>query len=149
MEATHWIVEHWLDLLQSVGIISGFVFTAHSIRKDSEARKIGNLIALADRHHSIWKEFHEHAALSRIKDERADLETKPLTNEETVFVTSIVIHLDSVRRAQKAKMFVRLEGLQKDVKEFFSLPIPKAVWEKVKPLQDAGFVVFMEDCLRA
>jgi hypothetical protein len=47
----------------------------------------------------------------------------------------------------KARMFVKLEGLQTDVKEFFASPIPRAVWERMKPLQDAGFVRFVESCL--
>lgn len=44
-------------------------------------------------------------------------------------------------------MFVKLEGMQKDIKAFFSLPIPKAVWEQVKPFQDEDFVEFVENSL--
>lgn len=33
-----------------------------------------------------------------------------------------------------------------DVAWFFSLPIPKAVWEKLKPLQDEEFVAYVEEC---
>ncbi|HYV27315.1 MAG TPA: hypothetical protein VFA77_07260 [Candidatus Eisenbacteria bacterium] len=146
MEATHWIAQHWFDLVQTAGIISGFLFTAHTIRKESEARKIANMIAMADHHHSLWKEFYKHPELSRIIDEGAALDAKPVTAEEQLFVTSLILHLDGVHRAMKAKMFVRLEGLQKDIQTFFSLPIPKAVWEKSKSLQDADFVAFVEAC---
>jgi len=44
----------------------------------------------------------------------------------------------------KAKMFVHLEGLPEDVKSFFSLPIPKAVWNAIKSSQDKDFVTFIE-----
>lgn len=147
MEVISWTGAHWLDLLQSVGIISGFAFTAHTIRKDSEARKIGHLIAMGQHRHAIWKQLHEHPGLSRLMDKRADVDAHPLTNEEQVFVTSLVVHLHSVHQAVKAKMFVKLEGMQKDIKSFFSLPIPKAVWEQVKPFQDEDFVEFVENSL--
>ncbi len=48
----------------------------------------------------------------------------------------------------KDGMFIALEGMRADIKEFFSLPIPKAVWEKSKRLQNQGFVRFVEACLR-
>jgi len=76
------------------------------------------------------------------------LDKKPLTDEEQMFVTSIVVHLDSVHRAIKAKMFLQQEGLHRDIKGFFSLPIPRAVWKRIKPLQDENFVEFIEACLQ-
>jgi hypothetical protein len=36
------------------------------------------------------------------------------------------------------------EALRKDIRWFFSLPVPKAVWEETKLRQDAGFVRFVE-----
>lgn len=36
--------------------------------------------------------------------------------------------------------------MRRDVAWFFSLPIPKAVWEKLKPLQDEEFVAYVEEC---
>jgi hypothetical protein len=44
MEAFHWLIEHWFDLIQTVGIIGGLLFTAHAIRKDEMARTISNTI---------------------------------------------------------------------------------------------------------
>jgi hypothetical protein len=46
-----------------------------------------------------------------------------------------------------AAIFVKIQGLQKDIRDFFMLPIPKAVWEKIKPFQDGDFIVFVESCL--
>src|ERR1051325_5602740 len=142
-----WITQHWFDLLQSVGIVSGFIFTAYSIRKEDVSRRIGNLLAIAERHHSIWKLLYERPGLSRIMDERAALETKPLSDEEQVFITAVILHLDTVHQASKEKMFVRLERIREDVRHFFSLPIPRAAWNKLKPFQDVEFVEVVEDCL--
>jgi hypothetical protein len=147
MGVADWISQHWLDVLQSIGIISGFWFTAHTIRKEGVARQIGNLLTITQQHHSIWKELYDRPHLSRILDSSASLEAVPITHEEKLFVTMLVIHLDGVHRAMKAKMFIKLEGLRKDIENFFSLPIPRAVWKDLKPLQDRDFVNFIENCL--
>jgi hypothetical protein len=147
MEVASWLATHWLDLIQSAGIVSGFIFTAYTIRRESEARKIGNAIALAERHHAIWKEFHEHPSLARVREAQVNLVAEPITQTEEVFVTSIIIHLDTLHRAVKSKMFVKVEGMRKDIGEFFSLPIPNAVWQKMKRLQNQDFSHFMETCI--
>jgi hypothetical protein len=148
MGLAFWLLTHWVDLLQSIGIITGFIFTAYSVHKDSEARKITNLIAIADRHHAIWKQIYDSPSLHRVLERNVALETNPITADEQRFVTSLIIHLDTVHRAMKAKMFVNLEGLERDINDFFSLPIPRTIWEKVKLLQNEDFVRFVEACLR-
>ncbi len=144
METLHWIGE----VLQSAGIITGFIFTLHALRKDTAARHISNLLAFGQQHHAIWKQVQERKELSRIMDERAVLDTKPPSHEERLFVTQLILHLDGVHRAMQAKMAVNIEGLRKDVRDFFVLPVPRAVWEALKPYQDRDFIAFMEDCLR-
>jgi hypothetical protein len=56
--------------------------------------------------------------------------------------------MDTIYRSMKSGMFVHLEGLQKDVREFYSLPILRAAWEKIRPFQDSEFIKFVEDALR-
>jgi len=43
--------------------------------------------------------------------------------------------------------FVRLEGLGKDVRMFFSLPIPRMMWRKVRPFHDKDFADYIEALL--
>ena len=149
MEASAWITEHWFDLLQTVGIVGGLLFTALTLRKDDRAREIANLLAVNQQYRSIWRQVYDQPKLFRVLKRDVNLSEHPITDEESLFVKQLIVHLDTVRRAMKAGLFVKLEGLQTDVREFFSSPIPKAVWEKLKPLQDADFVAFVEDCLRA
>lgn len=147
MGALSWIAEHWFDLLQTIGIIGGLVFTAYTTHKDEKARRIGNLIAIAGQNREIWKEVYDRPQLFRVRERDVDLRKQPISDEEGLFVKLLVLHLDTVYRAMKAGMFVKLEGLQKDIKEFFSWPIPRAVWEKIKPFQDEAFVRFVDTCL--
>jgi hypothetical protein len=145
--ALHWIGEHWFDLLQTVGIIGGLLFTAYTVRKDERARQIGNLIAIKQQNREIWKELYERPKLVRVLSKEVDLNREPISTEEWLFVKFLILHLDTVHRAMKAGMFVELEGLQKDIKDFFSSPIPRAIWEKLKWLQDDDFVKFVHGCL--
>ncbi len=142
-----WISEHWFDLLQTVGIVGGFAFTARSLRKDETARKISNLIEVKEQYREIWKELYERPRLFRVLKKDADLNEQPISDEEWLFVKLLIFHLDTVHRAMQAGMFVKLEGLHMDVKDFFSLPIPKSVWDKIRPLQDRDFVTFIESSL--
>jgi len=144
MEGLQWIGEHWFDLLQTVGIVGGLLFTAYTIRKDDQSRKIANLIAIKQQYRDIWQEFYNRPQLGRVLKKGVDLTTQPISPEESLFVRLLILHLDSVHRAMKADMFVSLEGLQADIREFFSSPITKAVWEKMRPLQDLDFVCFVE-----
>jgi len=121
------------------------VFTAHTIRKDERARKIGNLIAVNQQYSDIWREIYDRPELARVLGKDADLKKQPVSDQEQFFVKMLIQHLQTVHWAMKMGVFVRIQGLQKDVREFFALPIPKAVWENIKPFQDSNFVRFIEE----
>ncbi len=144
MEVFRWLGTNWFEALQSLGIVSGFLFTAHMIRRNTAVWQIANLIALGEAHHSIWKQLLERPELSRVRDHKADLDVAPLTVEERVFVTSLITHLSTVHRASLMNMLVGIQGLDKDIGDFFSLPIPRTVWITVREFQDQDFVAFVE-----
>jgi len=144
MEA-NWITGHWLDVLQSLGIVGGLLFSAYTTRKDERARRISNSIAINEQYRQIWNTMYEHPELSRVLAKSVNVDKAPVSHQEELFVTTLILHLSTVYRAMKHGEFVNLEGLQKDVAEFFLLPIPRAVWENIKPFQDGNFVRFIEE----
>ena len=127
MEALRWIIEHWLDFLQSVGIIAGLLFTVHTIRTDAKGRRIANLIAFTQQNRDIWERMYERPELARVFESEVDLDRAPVTNED---------------------MFVSLSGLQKDIRMSFARPVLRAVWDEIKEFQDDDFVAFVELHLR-
>jgi hypothetical protein len=145
---SQWIGQHWFDLLQSAGIIGSLLLTAHTLRKDGQARTVSNTIAINEQYSRIWHEFYERPALSRILKKDVDLNRQPVSDEEARFVKTLILHLDTVRRTMAAGIFTEIQGLRKDIRDFFTLPIPKAVWEKIKPFQDRDFVAFVESALK-
>jgi hypothetical protein len=44
------------------------------------------------------------------------------------------------------QLAVKPEDLRRDIAQFFSLPIPREVWEKINVLQNDDFVAFVESC---
>ena len=58
----------------------------------------------------------------------------------------LVQHVNSVYQAMNDQLVVKMEGFRRDIAEFFSLPIPREIWEKLKPMQNDDFVAFVESC---
>jgi hypothetical protein len=79
---------------------------------------------------------------------RQILQDQPVTYSEEVFVNVMIQHLHAVYQATKNGLFIRTEGVKRDVRSFFSLPIPKAVWTKAKPLQNRDFAKFIDTALK-
>lgn len=142
-----WITENWFDLLSAVGIIASLLFTAHTVRSDTKTRRISNLVTLTRNHRDIWSEILKNPKLERVVSLTVDIEKEPTTLEEEIFVGFIIQHLHSVYHAASDKLVMRPDAMRRDVKEFFSLPVPNAVWQRTKIFQNATFVAFVESCL--
>jgi len=141
-----WVDDNLFNLVSAVGIISGLYFTAVSYRADERSRQVSNLLALTQNHQRIWQDFYHQPDLARVLDERVDLNQQPMTRAEQEFVNLVVQQLNAVYQATKTGMLMKQEGTRREIADFFSLPIPKAVWEKMKPLQNEDFAAFVEAC---
>jgi hypothetical protein len=145
MEA--WLSENWFNLLSAIGIIGGLLFTAFSLRSETKTRRIENLLILTQSHREIWAELFRDPDLARVLNPIPELSKKPLSRDESIFVNMVIQHLSSTFEALKTGLTIKSEGLKKDVGDFFSLPIPRTIWEKLKPLQNDDFVKFVDGCL--
>ncbi len=141
----HWIKEHGFDLVGVVGIMASLGFTTISFRKDESSRRIGNLLALTSAHRDIWSQLFTRPELARILETDVDLVRKPVTNEESIFVTFLVLHLNVTWQAMEEGVFRTRQAVVRDIRWFFARPIPKSVWEKSKAFQDPKFVRFVEE----
>jgi hypothetical protein len=140
------IRHNWLSLFQTASIAAGFVFIAVAILFDARARRATNLIRLTEQHRELWERMYVEPDLARIFDADADPESKGLTAHEETFVIFIVLHLSTTYYAIRSGLIRNTRGLRNDIQRFFSLPIPRTVWERIKHLQDPPFVQFVERC---
>jgi hypothetical protein len=141
-----WILQNWFNLFSAIGIITGLWFTAFSLRSETKTRRIANLLTITANHREIWKEFLNNPKLARVRDAAADTTKQPVTDAERVFVTLVILHINSVYYTMSDQLVVKYEGLRRDIAQFFSLPISKAVWEKIKVFQNDALVRFIEEC---
>lgn len=139
-----WLYEHGFTLLQTIGIVAGLFFTAWTIRLDARERRIENLFVITNAHREIWSILYDRPELARILEtDFPDGHPEP-TMEERIFVRSLILHLAASFRARSYGMYFYNAGLAADVRQFFSTPIPGAVWEAMKYYQEPDFVRFIE-----
>ena len=143
----HWVNNSWFDLVQTVGIIASLVYPAAIYRADAKSRRSDNLMKLTEQHRELWDELEQRPSLKRILDTNLDLRKDPVTPEEERYIGKHILRLNSAFHAIKDGVFTEPEGLVKDVRRFFSRPIAKVVWERMKPMQDSALVSFVEACL--
>lgn len=143
-----WIELNWLSLLQGAGIVSGLFFTALSIRRDTKSRKISDLLTLASHHRELWEELNEKPGLDRILATEVDLVSAPITPREEAFLNRVIQHFNTSWLIAREGALLTATALAADVSWFFSLPIPRRVWEQTKEGRDWRFVKFIEKARR-
>lgn len=145
MELLNWLTKHWLDLLQSTGIVGSLWFTSIALRNDAKAKRLQSLFIITQSHREIWSEIYKRPELGRILGPKADVRSLPVTNDERMFVNFLILHLKNVYQASQSDLYIAPEALRKDIGSFFALPVPKDVWDQVKEYQDDEFVAFVEE----
>jgi len=136
MELWGWLANNSFNLLSAVGVIGSLWFTAVSLRSATRTQRIANLLAITANHRDVWSVFLNHPELVRVRDASADTTKQPITHAERVFVNMVIQHINSVYCAMTEQLVVKVEGLRRDIAQFFSLPIPREVWESAKVLQN-------------
>jgi len=147
-DMAQWFVENWFNLFSSAGIIGGLWFTAVSLHSETKTRRIANLLTLTANYREVWKEFFRSPELARVIEPSANVAKKPVTPAEEFFVHMVISHTSSVYEALKDELLTKQDGLRRDVRSFFSLPVPKAVWTKTKLLQNHDFAAFIESSMK-
>jgi hypothetical protein len=141
-----WLSNNIFNLLTAAVAIGSLWFTAISLRSETRTRRIANLLSITANHREVWTIFLNDQALTRVRDASAKTTSQPITDAERIFVNLVIQHIHSVYRAMNDQLVVKIEGLRRDIAQFFSLPIPGEVWEKIKVMQNDDFVAFVETC---
>jgi|GEM_PF-1134611 len=143
---TGFIAHNWVDVVQTGGIIAGFLLSVFTIRREAAVRHVQNLFTLTRNHREIWTSLLERPELSRVLKANVDLAANPVSESERLVVLFLILHLASSFEAQKRGLYLSERGLRDDISQFFGLPIPAAVWMESKSLQECDFVEFVESC---
>jgi hypothetical protein len=141
-----WLADNSVNLLSTFGIVGSFFIAAKAFRSEAKTRRIANLLSITANHREVWKVFVNDKSLTRVLAAKADTSKQPITESEKAFVTLVITHISSVYYAMNDQLVVNLDGLRRDIVQFLSLPIPRAVWENIKVLQNDDFAAFVESC---
>lgn len=114
MPGMKWLTEHWFEALESIGIVSGLVFTSLTMRWDEKSTRVTNLLTLKREHRELWTELYRRPKLARVVNPMADLKHAPVTDEESLFVGLLIVHLNATYQAIKQGVSIELEGLRED-----------------------------------
>ena len=141
-----WLSNNAFNLVAAIGVIGALCFDAVSHRSEAKTRRVANLLTITSNHRETWKIFLEDPRYARIRNPAANISAQPITEGEEVFVNIVIQHSHSVHYTMQNQLVPNVEGMRRDIGQFFSLPIPNAVWNKLKPLQNDDFVEFVEMC---
>ena len=142
-----WFADNWFDVVQSGSIVAGFACTAISLARDTQSRRANELLSVTQAHRELWSEMYRRPDLARVVDPSVDVAKHPVSHEEDLFVRLVVVHLNTVWRLMQQGLPLSLEAVREDVRGFFTLPIPRDVWTRVREVQAAEFRAFVETCL--
>jgi hypothetical protein len=142
-----WAQTNWSSAVGAVGILGSLWFTAAYFRQDSRTRHLSNILALSERHRVLWSEGHQRPELSRIFCANVDLRTTPVSVAEEEFLNLVFVHFEVGWRLARSIDANEVKTQRADVRGFFSLPLPHAVWEKTKGTRNPRFVRFIERAL--
>jgi hypothetical protein len=143
MTAGSWLATNWFTAVQTLGIISSILFTAHQLRRSHKLTQLSHMLEITKAHREIWGKMLDKPELARILDPKANL-TEPINPQERKLVTFVILHLQCAFELSKHNEIVPIEGLKQDVSEFFSLPIPQKVWNELSRLQNSALMDFVE-----
>lgn len=143
-ELVRWILDYGPQALQNAGIVGGLIFTGFALRADLRSRHADILMRLTENHRALWIYFDEHPELSRVFDDEADLEAKPVTPAEARFIQFFINHVILTFRTRKLGLYISPDQLEMDLAEFFSRPVPRSAWEKLSRFQDRDFADYMK-----
>ncbi len=138
-----WVEGNWFNLIQTAGIMGSLWLTASAARREAKAREIENLLVISEHHRELWAGVHQKPELERIFKEDSNPVAEPPTVAEEEFLNLVFLHYQTTWRIAKIGGIITEKELAADVRGFFSLPLPHAVWEKTKSRRNQQFVRFV------
>ena len=143
------LTEHWHSLLESIGIIGGLLFTGITVRRDLEARRVSEQLTLNSQHRRLWGQLHRRKGLSRMLEPERNLKILPVTREEELFLELAFVHFHTAWLiCREENSLTPLPVLSADAGHFFKLPVPQAVWRRVRSTHQREFVQFIEEAMQ-
>jgi hypothetical protein len=142
MGLLHWIVEHAEVVYGSSALTVGLIFDGWGHFAHAKEVRQANQHTIIAHHREIVKDIRSDPYLKRVLDPDADGST--LSIQEIHGVNPLFLHLYSNFRASKARLYRMPQHIDADLRFTLNLPVPAAVWEKLKGYYDDDFVAYVD-----
>ena len=127
---------------------SGLMATV-TLRREARARRMGDYLTVVTHHRELWSEAHRRPDLARLFQTEVDLVGAPVTVAEEEYLNLVIDHFYTGWVLVNDGIVLKAKVLAADTRAFFSLPVPRRVWDETKPQRDPAFARFVEKSLRA
>ena len=141
-QLVRWFFDQYGQIIESCGIIAALAY-----RADMRTRKADILIRITEGHRQIWTFYEQTPELSRIFNSSIDVKTAPPTAKELRFVQFVINHIVITFKSDKMGIYRQPEALEEDIRDFFSWPVPRETWNRVRRFQDADVIKFFEKAI--
>lgn len=139
--------ENWLNLAQTISLLGGGLLAMVVFLRENRGRKLGHFLTLAQQHRELWSEAHRRPELARIFQSEVDLIANPISPVEEEFLYLVIVHFQTGWLLANDAAFLDKRNMAADAKAFFSLPLPRTVWNATRADRDPKFVRFIERAL--
>lgn len=120
------------------------LFAVYSLREQTRQLKVGNALVITQHHRELWGYMLDHPDLQRVFDKTADIVAQPISERERMFVNMMFLHSSVCLKAAREKVIPPIEGIEADIRDILSYPLPKAVWKDVRPYHEKTFAAFVQ-----
>jgi hypothetical protein len=141
-----------LRIIQSGGIVVSIGIGVYSVwigaqnsRAASRAAQVRNLLDITQSHRDIWRRYQEQPGLERVME--FDVDATTMTDAEFFFLRELILHVSASFEANRVGVLSPLEGMNLDVRSLLARPLPRAAWERLRPVQNAAFRDFIDKAL--
>ena len=142
----------WVDsnfsFIQTIGIIGSILLGFAAANRESKEKAASTLLTIEAQHRELWDRAYERENLARIFRADADL-SQPISIAEEEFLRLVISHFQTIWLIARNGGLLTLRELALDAQDFFSLPLPRAMWEKTKIFRNPKFVRFIEKALKS
>lgn len=142
-----WLSQNWFNAVQTLGIVGSSYFTLTVLRRDLRSRRVADYLALTQQHRELWSELHRRPELARVTHVEVDLLAAPISEAEEEFLMLAFNHFHTGWLLVRQGGLISMKTLSADARAFFSLPLPRTVWEQTKHSRDPEFLRFIDQAL--
>ena len=148
-ELQTWLNQNWFNVIQTLGIIATGLLAILTLSRETRARRFGDYLVVVNQHRELWREAYCRSELARVFQPDVDLIAAPVSVAEEEYLNLVIDHFHTGWLLARERVILRTEVLAADACHFFTLPLPRQVWESTLQGRDPKFVQFIKEALRS